>query len=130
MADGRCAPLTADAERVTLRALAGVGYATYAVTMRDVLGWIAVGLVPGMMLMLLVTAMRHVFSRRPIEHRYRGMVNGGLVGIFDAIWSPSAHEASMERDRQQRASIPAPTPDKGPGRMDEAGRIVIEVDER
>ena len=98
--------------------------------MNDFLGWTTIAVVFGMIPMLLFTGLRHVFSRRSIEEKYRGMANGGLVGVFDAVWSPSAHEASQERDRQQRASIPAPTPDKGPGVMGADGRIVIEVDEK
>lgn len=97
--------------------------------MTDFLGWMTVAVVFGMIPVLLYTGMRHVFSRKPVEEKYQGMAGGGLVGVFDAVWSPSAHEASQERDRQQRASIPAPTPDKGPGVMGADGRIVIEVDE-
>ncbi|WP_243225772.1 hypothetical protein [Microbacterium sp. CIAB417] len=97
--------------------------------MSDVLGWTTIAVVVGMIPVLLFTGLRHVFSRRPIEEKYSGFSAGGLVGVFDAVWSPSAHEASQERDRQQRASVPAPTPDKGPGVMGAEGRIVIEVDE-
>ncbi|MFB7250841.1 hypothetical protein [Microbacterium sp. NPDC056234] len=97
--------------------------------MNDFLGWMTIAVVLGMIPVMLFTGLRHVFSRRPIEEKYRGMAGGGLVGVFDAVWSPSAHEAGQERDRQQRSSVPAPTPDKGPGVMDASGRIVIEVDE-
>jgi hypothetical protein len=96
--------------------------------MDQVEGWVAIGVVLSAIPVLLITGLRQMLSRKPVEEKYRGMSSGGLVGVFDAVWSPSAHEASMDRDRQQRASIPAPTPDKGPGRMDAQGRIVIEID--
>ena len=97
--------------------------------MNEFAGWLSIATVLGMIPVLLFTGLRHVFSRKPIEEKYRGMASGGLVGVFDAVWSPSAHEASQERDRQQRSSVPAPTPDKGPGVMGADGRIVIEVDQ-
>ena len=95
--------------------------------MNDVMGWVTIGVVFGTIPTLFYVGMRHVFSRKSVEEKYRSMASGGLVGVFDAVWSPSAHEAADERGRQQRASVPAPTPDKGPGRMDDEGRIVIEI---
>ncbi len=95
--------------------------------MNDVMGWATIGVVFGMIPVLGFVALRHAFSRRPVEEKYRDTMSGGLVGVFDAVWSPTAHEANQDRDRQQRASIPAPTPDKGPGRMDEEGKITIEI---
>ncbi|MDQ0645392.1 hypothetical protein [Microbacterium murale] len=96
--------------------------------MNDIMGWLTIAVVFGTIPLLFFIGVRHVFSRKSVEEKYSGMASGGLVGVFDAVWSPTAHEASDERGRQQRASVPAPTPDKGPGRMDDEGRIVIEVD--
>lgn len=93
------------------------------------MGWTTIALVLGTGPLMLGFGLHHVLSKKPVEQKYGGAATGGLAGIFDAVWSPSAHEAGMERDRQQRASVPAPTPDKGPGRMDGA-RIVIEVADR
>ncbi|MDA4893537.1 MULTISPECIES: hypothetical protein [unclassified Microbacterium] len=75
-----------------------------------VFGWGTIALVLALPIALIVTGVAHAASRRPIEERYRG-AGGGLVGVFDSVWSPSAHEAGMERDRETRRSIPAPTPD-------------------
>ncbi|WP_219086811.1 hypothetical protein [Microbacterium resistens] len=75
-----------------------------------VFGWGTVALVLVLPIVLIVTGVMHAASRRPIEERYRGS-GGGLVGVFDSVWSPSAHEAGMERDRETRRAIPAPTPD-------------------
>lgn len=95
--------------------------------MSDFLGWATIVFVFAMVPMMLVLGLRHVLSRKPVERKYQGMSSGGLVGVFDAVWSPSAHEASMERDREQRRSVPAPTPDKGPGRIADGTRITIDL---
>ncbi|MFY9714264.1 MAG: hypothetical protein WAK00_12385, partial [Microbacterium sp.] len=73
---------------------------------------------------------RHTFSKKPVEEKYRDSSGGGLVGVFDAVWSPSAHEAAQERDSQQRLAVPAPTPDKGPGVIAAGSRITIEVEDQ
>lgn len=93
------------------------------------MGWATVVLVLSMIPMLLVLGLRHTFSKKPIEEKYRDYGGGGLVGVFDAVWSPSAHEAAMERDSQQRLAVPAPTPDKGPGVIAAGRRITIEIDD-
>lgn len=95
--------------------------------MRDIVMWASIVGILGAGPALIAFGIWHTFSRKPVEEKYQG-AGGGLGGAFDAVWSPSAHEAGQERDRQQRASVPAPTPDKGPGRMDD-GRVVIEVAE-
>ncbi|MFT4219537.1 MAG: hypothetical protein QM611_03335 [Microbacterium sp.] len=64
------------------------------------------------------------FTRKPVEEKYRGS-GGGLVGVFDAVWSPSAHEAGMERDRQAASTAPAPSPGDPPWQI-EGGRIRID----
>lgn len=93
--------------------------------MTDVLMWIIIAAVIAAVPALLWMAYRHTFSDRPVEEKYRS--GGGLGGALDAVWSPSAHDAGIERDREQRRSVPAPTPDKGPGQMGEDGSIVIEL---
>jgi hypothetical protein len=97
--------------------------------MRDVMGWATVALVLGMIPVLFVVGLRHTFSRKSVEDKYREMSSGGLVGVFDAVWSPSAHEAAMDRDSQQRLAVPAPTPDPGTDRITDDRRITIEVPE-
>lgn len=90
--------------------------------------WMVIALILAMGPLMLILGLRHTFSRRDVEKKYRGTGPGGLGGAFDAVWSPSAHESGMERDRQQRASVPAPAPDKGPGTLEGDGRhIVIEI---
>lgn len=94
--------------------------------MSDIAGWAVIGIVFSMIPILLIGGLRRALSGKPIEEKYRDSTSGGIAGGFDAVWSPTANEADQERDRQQRASVPAPTPDKGPDRMDE-GRITIEL---
>lgn len=99
--------------------------------MGDAFGWIYVAIVLVASPAAVVIAMALSLSKRPVEEKYRG-TGGGLSGAFDAVWSPSAHEASMERDRETRRAIPAPTPDPDwaiqSGAGDQYGRIRIDVD--
>ncbi|MFJ2369967.1 hypothetical protein [Microbacterium sp. NPDC087665] len=94
--------------------------------MRDVLGWATLAMVlvtgPG----LLILGMTRTFSRKPVEEKYEGVTGGGLGGAFDAVWSPSAHEAGMERDRQTQRTAPAPSPGDPPDEIDD-GRITIRL---
>lgn len=94
--------------------------------MRDVLAWTTVAVVLGMGPALLVLGMMHTFSRKPVEEKYENAVAGGVGGAFDAVWSPSAHEAGQERDRQTQRTAPAPAPGDPPSRID-GDRIVIEI---
>lgn len=100
--------------------------ATYPGHMRDVLGWATViGVLitgPG----LLIFGLMHTFSRKPVEQKYEGLSSGGLGGAFDAIWSPSAHEAGMERDRQTQRTAPAPAPGDPPSPIAD-GRITLDL---
>jgi len=99
--------------------------------MGDVVGWIYVAIVLVASPAAVAIAVALSFSKKPVEEKYRG-TGGGLSGAFDAVWSPSAHEASMERDRETRRAIPAPTPDPDwvirSGRDGMAGRIRIDID--
>ena len=94
--------------------------------MTDVMAWTTLVVVlatgPG----LLIFGMMHTFSRKPVEKKYEHVANGGLVGVFDSVWSPTAHEAGQERDRQARRTAPAPSPGDPPNRIDD-GRIVIDI---
>ena len=94
--------------------------------MKDILGWGMLILFVGMGPVLLIAMMMHVFSRKPIEKKYERAANGGLVGVFDAVWSPTAHEAAIERDRQTKRTAPAPSPGDPPSKID-GDRIVIDV---
>ncbi len=90
------------------------------------MAWSTLVLVLAMGPGLLVFGMMHTFSRKPVEKKYEHVANGGLVGVFDSVWSPTAHEASQERDRQTRRTAPAPSPGDPPNRID-AGRIIIDI---
>lgn len=94
--------------------------------MEHLLGWTTIVLVLGTGPVLFFVGIRHSLSRRPVEEKYEQAGSGGLVGVFDAVWSPTAHEAGQERDRQTRRTAPAPTPGDPPSRI-ERGRIVIDV---
>lgn len=65
------------------------------------------------------------FSRMPIDTKYES-AGAGLGGAFDAVWSPTAHEAGMERDRQTQRTAPAPSPGDPPDALGD-GRIRIDV---
>lgn len=82
-----------------------------------------------LLLLLLVSAVivmiAFFFSRAPIEKKYESS-GGGLGGAFDAVWSPSAHEAGIERDRQTQRTAPAPAPGDPPDTFDD-GRIRLDV---
>nr|WP_201469958.1 hypothetical protein [Microbacterium hydrocarbonoxydans] len=82
--------------------------------MEDVAGWgiLAMVLLAGPA--LIAFGMQHTFSRKPVAEKYEHMANGGLVGVFDSVWSPSAHEAAVERDRQTKRTAPAPSPGDPP----------------
>ncbi|WP_337004966.1 MULTISPECIES: hypothetical protein [unclassified Microbacterium] len=65
------------------------------------------------------------FSKMPVEKKYE-TGGGGLSGAFDAVWSPSAHEAGIERDRQTQRTAPAPSPGDPPDTIDH-GRIRLDI---
>ncbi|GAA2924925.1 hypothetical protein GCM10010458_03090 [Microbacterium luteolum] len=94
--------------------------------MTDVMAWATLALVLAMGPLLLIIGMMHTFSRKPVEEKYENATAGGLGGAFDAVWSPSAHEAGQERDRQTQRTAPAPSPGDPPSRID-GGRIVIDI---
>ncbi|MEV8170970.1 hypothetical protein [Microbacterium sp. NPDC077486] len=94
--------------------------------MEHLFGWTTIVLVLGAGPVLFFVGIRHSLSRRPVEEKYEQVGSGGLVGVFDAVWSPTAHEAGQERDRQTRRTAPAPSPGDPPGRI-QHGRIIIDV---
>ena len=94
--------------------------------MKDVLGWATIAIVLGIGPAMLVSGMMHSFSRKPIEKKYEKVANGGLLGVFDSVWSPSAHEAGIERDRQTKRTAPAPAPGDPPWTIDD-GRITVDI---
>jgi len=65
------------------------------------------------------------FSRMSLEKKYESS-GGGLGGAFDAVWSPTAHAAGIERDRQTQRTAPAPSPGDPPDTIDD-GRIRLDV---
>jgi hypothetical protein len=94
--------------------------------MKDIMAWSTVALVLGMGPALLIFGMMHTFSRKPVEKKYEGMAGGGLTGAFDTVWSPTAYEASIERDRQTQRNAPAPSPGDPPSAI-EGARIIIDI---
>ncbi|MFS0893883.1 hypothetical protein [Microbacterium sp. 179-I 3D3 NHS] len=94
--------------------------------MSEVMGWMTLALALALGPILLVSGMMHTFSRKPVEEKYDRGASGGLGGAFDAVWSPTAHEAGQERDRQTRRTAPAPSPGDPPSRID-GGRIVLDI---
>lgn len=94
--------------------------------MNDIMGWATLAMVLVAGPALIVYGMMHTFSRKPIEEKYEGMANGGLVGVFDSVWSPSAHEAAVERDHQTARTAPAPSPGDPPSPIVD-DRIVLSL---
>lgn len=74
---------------------------------------------------VIVVAIVHAFSTLPLEKKYETS-GGGLGGAFDAVWSPSAHEAGNERDRQTQRTAPAPVAGDPPDAI-EQGRITLDL---
>lgn len=72
-----------------------------------------------------VAVVAYGFARMPIEKKYEGS-GGGLGGAFDAVWSPTAHEAGIERDRQTKRTAPAPSPGDPPSAID-GDRIILDL---
>lgn len=90
-------------------------------------GW-GVVVTVGVLLLVVSTVIVVVafgFSRVPLEKKYETS-GGGLGGAFDAVWSPSAHEAGIERDRQTQRTAPAPSPGDPPDAIDD-GRIRLDL---
>ncbi len=94
--------------------------------MNDVFGWASLVGILAVGPMMLIIGLWHALSRKPVEEKYRGSGRGGFGGVFDAVWSPSAHEAGMERDRQTQRTAPAPAPGDPPWAISE-DRITIDV---
>ncbi len=90
------------------------------------MAWATVALVLVTGPALLFAGMRHTFSRKPVEEKYEHAAGGGLVGAFDSVWSPSAHEAGQERDRQTRRTAPAPSPGDPPDRI-RGTKIILDL---
>lgn len=94
--------------------------------MADVLGWATLAIVLGMGPALIVLGLAHTISRRPVEAKYEKTANGGLVGVFDSVWSPSAHEAAQERDRQSARTASAPSAGDPPDPI-VGDRIILDI---
>ncbi|MFF1541723.1 hypothetical protein ACFVWL_16740 [Microbacterium sp. NPDC058269] len=82
----------------------------------------------GVLLLLVSTVIVVIafgFSKVPIDKKYETS-RGGLGGAFDAVWSPTAHDAGIERDRQTQRTAPAPSPGDPPDTIDD-GRIRLDI---
>ena len=87
--------------------------------MSDVIGWIAVGVIVALPVIFIGYTLWWAFSRAPLEQRYGdGGLGGGAFNGIEAVFSPSAHEADAERDRQTKRTAPAPTPGDPPWTID------------
>lgn len=69
------------------------------------------------------------YSGRPLERKYP-IGGGGLAGGFssglEAVFSPTAHEAGLERDRMTKRTAPSRAAEEPPWTID-GQRIRIEV---
>ncbi|MGB4137340.1 MAG: hypothetical protein WA971_12300 [Microbacterium sp.] len=94
--------------------------------MSEVIGWTLVAawlLAPVIAVSL---ALHWIFSRRLVERKYEG-IGGGLVGGLDAVYSPGAYEAGIERDRQTQRTAPALAPGDPPWTIGDGRRIRIDI---
>lgn len=94
----------------------------------DVLGWGTIVLVVGTPVVLGVMGLATLYASKPLEKKYivGGGIGSGLAGGLDAVFSPTAHEAAIERDRQIKRTAPAPAPGDPPWAIDE-DRIRIDI---
>ncbi len=74
---------------------------------------------------VLIPLIAHRHASMPLEKKYETS-GGGLSGAFDAVWSPTAHEAGMERDRQTARTAPAPSPGDPPNGI-QGSRITLDL---
>lgn len=99
-----------------------------APTLEDMEEGVGVIVTVGVLLLLvsaLIVTIAFGFSKMPLEKKYESS-GGGVGGAFDAIWSPTAHDAGIERDRQTQRTAPAPSPGDPPDTIDE-GRIRLDI---
>lgn len=88
--------------------------------MNEVVGWMWVILLLALPVAMIGTVLWWAFAPQPLEKKYGsngGLVGGGLAG-FDAAFSPTGHEAGIERDRQTKRTAPAPAPGDPPWTID------------
>lgn len=97
----------------------------YPEVMEDVIGWLIVAAWLLTPLVIVVMVLRWMLSSKPVEEKYEG-TGGGFVGGLEAAFSPTAHEAGIERDRQTQRTAPAPVPGDPPWTID-GGRIRIDI---
>ena len=92
------------------------------------LGWGTIALLVAVPVVLGVMGLITLYADKPLDKKY--VVGGGVAGGFssglDAVFSPTAHEAGIERDRQTARTAPAPSPGDPPWTLDER-RIRIDV---
>ncbi|MBN8206295.1 hypothetical protein JF550_10055 [Microbacterium esteraromaticum] len=92
------------------------------------LGWGTIALVVGVPVALGTFGLITMYAERPLEEKYvtGGGLAGGLTSGLDAVFSPTAHEAAAERDRQTRRTAPAPAAGDPPWTIHE-GSIRIDI---
>ncbi|MFE6994628.1 hypothetical protein ACFVAE_01580 [Microbacterium sp. NPDC057659] len=93
--------------------------------MDDVIGWAVIAVWLTMPVVAVALAFRWILSTKPVEDKYENG-GGGFAGGLDAVFSPTAYEAGMERDRQTQRTAPAPAPGDPPWTIGD-GRIRIDV---
>ncbi|UNK72324.1 hypothetical protein [Microbacterium sp. H1-D42] len=94
-----------------------------------VLGWGTIALLIAVPVVLGVMGLITLYADKPLEQKYvagGGGLAGGFSSGLDAVFSPTAHEAAVERDRQTKRTAPAPAPGDPPWTID-ADRIRIDL---
>jgi hypothetical protein len=85
--------------------------------MGELLGWVLVGAWLLLPVVAVVLVIRWSMSSGRVETKYDSSA-AGLVDGFDAVFSPEAYEAHLERDRATRRTAPAPAPGDPPWTID------------
>ncbi|GAA1845414.1 hypothetical protein ACFQZV_10005 [Microbacterium koreense] len=92
--------------------------------MSDVMGWGTILVV--LAIPVVFACVGYALRRRSKADGVPQPSSGGLLG-FDELFHPSAHSARIVWEAEQEITVPAPTPDKGPGVIEAHIRIVLEV---
>ncbi|GAA1940245.1 hypothetical protein GCM10009775_35190 [Microbacterium aoyamense] len=92
--------------------------------MEDLLGWTTIAIVLGIPIVFIAVAASTRHRQRSRDPRATS--SGGLLG-FDELFHPTAHDARLQWEAEQELPAPAPSPDRGPGVIEERRRIVIEI---
>lgn len=92
----------------------------------DGTGVIAIGVIVLLIVMPIGLIATATSVRRESRRTGASTGAGGLMGL-DELFHPSGENARAAWDSEQKTVVPAPSPDPGPGFIEEGRRITIDV---